>query len=87
MINVPVAYEWADLTFCPSCALRSTNMGAIVCGLGAAKTMDEAIANITLAQIERGLPVETPVAVMQPSIAECEACGATLMPEGAGTHE
>lgn len=76
MITVPVAYEWAGLTFCPSCALRSTNAGLRIARVPLGQDMDEAIASMTLAQIERGQTIETPVATVKPSVSACEDCGA-----------
>lgn len=73
-VIVPVAYEWTGLTFCPSCALRATNVGMLIAGLPLAPDMDTAIATIALTQIERGLDVETPVAVMKPEAPACENC-------------
>lgn len=77
-MSKPVAYEWAGMTFCPTCALASTNLGLMVSGIRAAADMDEAIATMALAQIERGRSVETPVAVMETELAACENCGSAF---------
>lgn len=80
----PIAYVLKDvrpgvsLTFCPLCAFRCTAMGLITAGLGIPSDMDDAIARMALAQIERGLTIDTPEAVRETDVTECESCSAWL---------
>lgn len=74
-MTTPVAYEFAGMTFCPNCAYVTTALGVMASGLPTPSDMDDAIAIMALAQIERGMPVSTPVAVTQTALEECEGCG------------
>lgn len=79
--NPVVAYEWADLTFCPSCALRATNVGLMISGIPIQPSMEDAIAAMALAQIERGVSIETPVAAIDPVSPTCQSCNVGLEKE------
>lgn len=74
MTATPVAYELHGMTFCPSCALKATALGMLMARLPLPQDMDEAIASIALAQIERGLPIDTPVAAYSTDEPECDSC-------------
>jgi hypothetical protein len=82
----PIAYMLADtrvgdLVFCPDCAFRATALGMILSGLPRPSSMDEAIAATALAQVERGLNIDTPVPVVSTEHTRCMNCHAALVEE------
>ena len=70
-----------DLVFCPACALRATSLGMILAGLGKPESMDDAIAITALAQVERGLNIDTPVPLVTTEHPRCMCCDAALIEE------
>lgn len=86
-MNIPLAYEWAGLTFCPSCAHTATALGFLVAGYPPPKNMDEAIASGMLIQIEKGMKVTMPVATMNPTPDRCENCNAVFIEPIPGIQE
>ena len=79
----PIAYMLSDtrvgdLVFCPACAFRATALGMILAGVGKPSDMDDAIARTALAQVERGLNIDTPVPTEH---TRCMSCGVALVEE------
>ena len=82
----PIAYVLSDtrvgdLVFCPQCAFRATSLGMLMSGLPRPESMDDAIAATALAQVERGLNIDVPVALTTPEHTHCMNCHAVLVEE------
>ena len=85
MLN-PIAYMLSDtrvgdLVFCPGCAFRATALGMVLSGLPKPETMDDAIAATALAQVERGLNIDVPIALTTTEHSRCMNCNAVLVEE------
>ena len=82
----PIAYllsdtRVGDLVFCPGCAFRATALGMILAGVGKPEDMDDAIARTALAQVERGLNIDTPVPLVTTEHTRCMNCETALVEE------
>ena len=76
----PIGYEFAGMTFCPLCAYKNSVIPLVISGLGYPEDMDDVIARMTLAQIENGMPIDTPVPVVTSEQTDCDNCGKVLAP-------
>lgn len=72
------AYAYHDMTMCAECAYSATAVGMLLAGTGLPVDMEDAIAITVLVQIERGLEVNVPAAVPNPT-GKCDgSCGRDL---------